>query len=260
MTGILLHVLTIRVFVFAGSPTGYDEIWIIGDTHMLARARAVLQDLKDIQLFNKEEPRARLPYIIENFEVLTGAFHHSWCFTTQMIGGLNSLLADKWKLPNYIYILFSNEQIHDSEELGDELFPVLKDLFTAITRAITTRRLLLPNKAKRSKPPSICVVRTVPKSETKQAEKNFKNKRRTLNRALQRLAADFGWRTLNIDTILPKQEKHFDESGEELSNEGFRLFWNFISDDLRAVESASRTSRKPYGVTKNYNYKTGYQF
>lgn len=243
--------LKIPICLITGTPTGYDEIWIIGDTHMVSQARSVLIDLADIEAFNRKEPKSKLPYMLQNYEVLSGSFHHSWCFTTQILGGLNSLLADKWKLPNYIYILFSNDQIHDSEELGEELYPVLEELFTAINRALISRREILPKKAKRYKPPTVCVVRTVPKSNRKQEEKNFKNKRRTLNRALQRTALKFKWRTINIDTILPKQDKHFDDNGDELSKEGFRVFWSFLSEDLQAFERPITSSNKTF---KNCSY------
>lgn len=231
------------VTCFVGRPTGYDEIWCIGDTHFLSQARAVLQDLHDVDAFKSDTPKQRLPYILENYEVITGAFHHSWSFTTQIKGGLNSLLAERWKLPCYIYIFFSNDQIEDSEVLGEELHSVIKRLFTDISRSITERKVLLPKKSQRYKPPTVCVVRTVPKANKRQEEKNFKNKRRTLNRTLQRLASDFQWRSVNVDTILPSNETLFGSNGHDLSKEGFRLFWQFISDDLKAlVNDAPRST------------------
>lgn len=242
---------------------GYDEVWFIGDTHFLAQARAVLEDLNDVESFSRATSKVRLPYLLENFEVLFGSFHHSWSFTTQILGGLNGLLSTKWRLPNYIYMLFSNDQISDSEVLGEELYDVLKELFTSVNRAITARKVLLPKKARRYKPPSVCVVRTVPKSERKQSEKTFKNKRRTLNRAIQKTAADFQWRTINIDNILPKQEKHFDDQGNDLSKEGFRVFWEFVSEDLRCVEQSNNYNNGPtvhtqrsFGPIRNNYHKT----
>lgn len=176
-----------------------------------------------------------MPYILENFEIFFGSFHHSWAFTTQIRGGLNQLLSERWKLPSYIYLLFSNDQIEDSEILGDELYKVLNSLFTAVNRSLIDRKLLLPKKARRARPPGVIVVRTVPKSDRKQREKNFKNKRRSLNRAIQKTAQDFNWRSVNIDPILPTDETNFDEYGDELSAEGLRVFWNFLSDELKTL-------------------------
>lgn len=219
---------------------------------MLAQARATLEELKDANQFNNTETRARLPYILENFEVVVGSFHHSWSFFTQITGGLNSLLSAKWKLPNYIYIMFSNEQIKESEELGDLVYNVITNLFTKINRALLERKNILPKKARRSKPPQICIIRTVPRSDKKQEEKNFKNKRRTLNRAIQKMAAEFQWRTINVDTILPKTRSHFDEKGENLSKEGYRIFWDFISEDLRELEEENKRLQ-PKRQFYNYN-------
>lgn len=220
----------------AGSPTGYDEVWCIGDTHLLSQARIVMEEMKDIDSFKSGGPKTRLPFIFENFEVFVGSYHHSWSFTSQMLGGLNYLLSTKWKLPNYIYIFFSNEQISDMELLGEEFFPVLKKLFTNINRAIVERKSILPKKAKRFKPPVMCVVRTVTKSEDQQNSKNFKLRRRALNRTLQKLATEFQWKSINIDSILPKQAENFDERGNDLSKIGYQLLWQFISNDLRTME------------------------
>lgn len=206
---------------------------------MLAQIRSALETMKQGDSFNRNEPanRGRLIYMLENYEVFFGTFHHSWSFTTQIKGGLNYLLSTKWKLPNYIYIVFSNEQIEEAEILQDEFYTVLDSMFSSVLRSINQRRAVLPRKAKRFRPPQIAVIRTVPKSNVKQNEKNFKNKRRTLNRAIQKVAADFKWRAINIDDILPKFDKHFNERGEELSEEGLRIFWNFLSDDLKRLET-----------------------
>lgn len=225
--------------MFAGAPTGYDEIWVIGDTHLLVQLGRALEALKQADSFDRhhtKEPE-RLIYLLNNYEVIFGTFHHSWSFTMQIKGGLNYLLSMKWKLPNHIYIVFSNDQIQDSEILGDQLYPVLMDLFTTVSRAIEDCKILLPKKARRSKPPSITVVKTVPKSEQKQHEANFKNKRRTLNRALQKVASDFKWRTLNVDDILPRHARHFDDRGEDLSDEGLSIFWRFLSENLKFMDT-----------------------
>lgn len=225
--------------IILGKPTGYDEIWVIGDTHMLSLIRSALDELRDNDNFINTGSRQRLPFILENFEVYFGTYHHSWSFTTQIKGGLKDLLSTKWKLPNYIYIVLSNDQIEDSEILGDLLYDVLNATFMDVSRLLTERKVILPKRARRFKPPAVCIVRTVPKSEMKQNTNNFKNKRRTLNRALQQVAADFKWRTVNVDTIRPKVDSHFDEKGDELSTQGLRLFWEFISEDLKGWDSGT---------------------
>lgn len=181
---------------------------------------------------------------MDNYEVIIEAFHHSWSFSTQIKGGLNQLLSRKWKLPNYIFIMFSNDQIVESEILGDELYNVIANIFRQVARAITERRALLPKRAKRHRPPIVNVVRTVPKSDKKQEEKNFKHKRRTLNRAIQKIAADFKWRTINVDSILPKSDCHFDEKGDELSKQGLEQYWKFISEDLRDFDYGNHNKAK----------------
>lgn len=136
------------ICLIAGFPTGYDEIWVIGDTHMLAQLRSSLKSLKQADSFNSKRDSAAssLLYILTHFEVLFGTFHHSRSFTTQIKGGLNHLLSTKWKLPNYIYIVFSNEQIQESEILGDEIYSVLNRLFTALAELSLREKCCCPEK------------------------------------------------------------------------------------------------------------------
>lgn len=186
-----------------------------------------------------------MPYILSNYEVFINSFHYSWCITTQIRGGLNNLLSSKWKLPNHLYIIFSNDQVDDSEILGGEIYKVLNDLFTYISRVLLERRVQLPKKARRFKPPSITVVKTVPKLAENLEMDDFKIKRRTFNRALQKEAANFYWRSINIDAILPSQKENFTSNGEDLSSEGFIKFWTFISEDLHTLDDSERIrSRK----------------
>lgn len=213
---------------------GYDEVWIIGDTHLLSIARKTLNSLKDVELFNNKT-NGRLLHMLERYEVFIGSCHYSWCFTTQIRGGLADLLSTKWILPNYIYILFSNDQIEEVEILGDEIYKVLTGLFTFITRAIEDRKITLPRKSRRGGSTVITVIKTVAKSIDQLNLNNFKNKRRTFNRALQKVAQSFNWRSINIDSIIPTDSDNFDDRGNELSETGMKLLWKFISDDLRAM-------------------------
>lgn len=231
---------------------GYDEVWLIGDTHLLAQSRPALDNLRELNNFNSNAPRQRLPYILEYYETIIGAYHHSWSFTTQIKGGFNFLLSTKWRLPNYIIIMFSNRQIEDTEVLRDEAHAVLKDLFTAISRAIAERKVKLPKKARRFKPPQMIIMRTLPKADRRMREQNFKLRRRSLNRVLQRLAAEFQWRSINIDAVLPSCEKHFNESGHELSEEGFRQMWLHISQTIQDLDNGPV---RPLLSSPKFNHK-----
>lgn len=237
-----------RYLIFAGKPVAFDEVWIVGDTHFLAQARRGLDQLKEGQNFNSRSDRKRLIYILENFEVLISTFHFSWSITTQIRGGLANLLSSRWRLPNYIYIVFSNDQVEDSEILGDEIYKVLDQLYTAINRMITDRKLVLPKKARCFKPPQIIVVKTVPKALHILNKDNFKIKRHTLNRAVQKSAQNWKWRSINIDSILLDTRDNFDDTGEELSDKGFTLFWSFISEDLKAWELPPQSTRRGNGT------------
>lgn len=223
-----------------GNPTGYDEVWVIGDMHFLANARRCIEALKDVDGFNNKTDKLEMLYILNNFEIFISTFHYSWCFTTQIRGGLTHLLSTKWKLPNYLYVVFSNDQIQDSEILGDEIYKVIQDLFTFIDRAITDRKVVLPKKARRYKSTEVVIVKTVAKETEKLLSNNFKNKRRSFNRALQKTAQNMKWRSINIDSILPTVKENFDDSGEDLSKEGMTLFWKFISEDIKSASSSDR--------------------
>lgn len=225
--------------MFAGKPTGFDEIWVIGDTHFLARAKKSLDDLKDCQNFNRSDQALgkTMPYMLEQFEIFIGQCHYSWSFTTQIRGGLASLLSTKWKLPNYLYMVFSNDQVEDCDILDDLIYKVLEDLFKFINRALIDRKLELPRKARRSNPPRVIVVKTVAKAKNLLDRNNFKIRRRSFNRALQKISQNFNWRSINIDSIVPTIPQNFDENGDELSDVGMKLFWQFISEDLRALEA-----------------------
>lgn len=127
--------------------------------------------------FNRDTPKERQLYLLQNYEVHVAGFHHSWCITTQIRGGLNSLLSSKWKLPNHIYICFSNDQVEDLEILDNEIFKVLENLFTYLNRAVIERRAVLPRKAKRGQLTSFTVVKTVAKATNTLNAGKFKFKR-----------------------------------------------------------------------------------
>lgn len=219
---------------------------MIGDTHFLAQARRGLENLKEATAFDSKGDRSnkRLIYLLDNFEVCISSFHYSWCFTTQIRGGLANLLSTKWKLPNYIYIVFSNDQVQEADTLGDDIYKVLDKLFTFVNRSITERRLQLPKKARRYLPPKVIAVKTVARSTDKLNDNNFKIRRRSLNRAIQKSASDFKWRAINIDSILPTDNNNFDSNGEDLSEVGVKLFWKFLSDDLRSYDAQCLSPKK----------------
>lgn len=116
------------------------------------------------------------------------------------------------------------------------------------------RRHQLPKKAKRSKPTKIIVVKTVAKATHKLNENEFKFKRRSLNRALQKTALDFKWRSVNIDAILPNQEANFEVNGEDLSDHGMELFWTYLSDDLQELELPRATPPKKTARVMNNSW------
>lgn len=121
---------------------------MIGDTHFLTRIRQGLENIKQKGRFTTQTiQNNRLPYILDNFEVICGPFHDSWAFTAQIKGGLAHLLSTRWKLPNYIYIVFSNDQVEESDVLGDMIYKVLQELFTFLNRAVIEKKLALPRKA-----------------------------------------------------------------------------------------------------------------
>lgn len=226
---------------------------MIGDTHLVAQARKVLNDLKEAEGFNRVG-KGKLLYLLEHFEVFIGACHYSWCFTTQIRGGLANLLSTKWRLPNYMYILFSNDQIEEADILKDEVYKVLEGLFTFINRAIISRKADLPTKSRRSDPPKITVVKTVAKSTEQLKIDNFKYRRRTLNRAIQKVASTFKWRSINIDSVVPDIASNFDQTGHNLSDEGMKLLWTFISDDVQMLNQANQGTIGNNVKTKTTHY------
>lgn len=226
--------------LITGKPTGFNEVWIIGDTHLLAKMKVGLDALKDSDAFTNME-RRNLPFLLEYFEIHISQCHYSWAFTTQIRGGLASLLSSKWKLPNHIYIIFSNDQVEECDILGEEIYKVLNNLFTFVSRVLTKRKTQLPKKARWSNPPKVTAVKTVAKSQTLLNQNNFKIRRRTLNRAIQKVAQNFNWRAINIDTIVPMDSNNFDEYGDQLSAQGIKTLWRFISEDVRAAEANTTT-------------------
>lgn len=224
---------------------GFDKVWIIGDAHLLALLRRGLETLKDGDAFSNQQKK-KLLFMPENFEVIIGSFHYSWSFTTQIRGGLNTILGTRWRLPNYLYIFFSNDQVDDADILGDQVYPLLDKLFSYINRRLTERKVVLPKKARRYKPPIVTVVKTLPKAIDRLNENNFKIRRRTFNRALQKSALNFKWRAINIDTILPTTHSIFDDKGEDLSDLGLQCLWEFISEDLATMEYPQTSSTKKF--------------
>lgn len=224
--------------LITGKPTGFDEIWVIGDTHILARTRQGLENIKQRGGFTTQHiQNNKLPYLLENYEVILSPCHYSWAFTAQIKGGLAHLLSTKWRLPNHLYIIFSNDQVDDSDVLGDMIYKVLEELFTFVDRAILERKMALPRKAKRGIQTKFTVIKTVAKSQELLNRDNFKNRRRNFNRALQKISSNFNWRSVNIDAIIPTKKAFFDEQGNDLLEEGAEAFWEFISQDLMDREN-----------------------
>lgn len=197
-----------------------------------------LQDAGSFSRIEKERNRPQL-FMLDNFEIITSIYHGSWAFSAQMKGGFNELLSTRWKLPNYIVMVFSNDQIEELNVLGDEIYPILNTIFCNVCRGITSRKLQLPKKAMRAKPPTVIVVRTVTRPARMQDVNNFKFKRRTLNRAIQDTALKYNWKTINIQTILPGLNEQFNDKGD-LSEEGFRAFWKYISQEIEMFEIRSK--------------------
>lgn len=98
------------------------------------------------------------------------------------------------------------------------------------------RRMRLPKKARRYKNTEVILVKTAAKSSAKLDLRNFKNKRRSFNRALQKTGQQMNWRSINIDSILPTNLDNFDETGEDLSPMGFKLYWKFLSEDVKLAD------------------------
>lgn len=226
---------------------------MIGDTHFLALIKGGLEDLGNNDLFSSSTARQSLPYLLNQYEVVISQCHYSWAFTTQIKGGLAHLLSTKWKLPNYIYIMFGNEQVKECDILGDEIYKVLENLFTFVNQAIIDRKIKLPRKAKRINPPGIVIVKTVPKAEGLMDVANFKNCRRTFNRALQKTAYNFNWRSINIDAIVPSITPNFRDDGEELSRLGSKLLWKFLSDDIKTTDYSNNQKPAAWRITSPNN-------
>lgn len=238
-----------------GKPKGYDEIWVIGDTHFLAKAKHSFEQLKESDNFNNQGTRHKTLHLMEQYEVQFSQCHYSWAFTTQIKGGLAHLLSTNWKLPNFIYVMFSNDQVLECDVLGDEIYKVLEDLFSFINRALIERKTKLPKKAKRYKATQVIIVKTVAKSQDLLNTDNFKNRRRSLNRALQRTAINFNWTAINVDAIIPTNPGHFDDNGDELSQSGFRHFWEFLSTHLKTLDSPDSPTKLHWRDNKRPMYQ-----
>lgn len=97
-------------------------------------------------------------------------------------------------------------------------------------KAIKYLRPLI-NNGRKSSNPTVVVVRTVSKSKKFQDLNNFKNKRRTFNKALQKMGERSSFFTMNIDEITPRKEIFESDGG--LSPTGFNVFWNCINIEIK---------------------------
>lgn len=205
--------------------TGFDELWIIGETTFMHTATKYLRSF--MRPGNQRSP----PYLGSRYDVKYEINYKDKGTWVQIRNSLTALMNDNWKLPNYLLIIFSNKSVQETLHYAHDLDIPMNSLSDFINRVFFERTAALPCKALRPSDPQVVVVRTVSKSQKFQDLNNFKNKRRTFNKALQRMSERVRFRSLNVDDILPGKDI-FEPDGE-LSPMGFQLFWNYISLDIK---------------------------
>lgn len=163
--------------MIADDVTGFDEAWIIGETSFLNTAVKYLK-----MLINNGRKNDAPPYLTSRYDCyweLTFDTKNIWA---QILNGLTNLLNRRWKLPNYIIVVFSNKCVQDTVHIANNLHIPMNMLGDHMNRIIFERTADLPPRALRSSDPQILLIRTVSKSNTFQELNNFKNKRRTLTK------------------------------------------------------------------------------
>lgn len=233
---------------------GFDEIWIIGETNFTHNAVKHLRPL-----INSGRKTEAPPYFTSRYDIYWSIDYEAKNLWSQIQNSLVKLMNDRWKLPNYILLLFSNKCVNDTLHYAQYLHIPMNALGDFINRVIFERNAELPTRALRATDPQIVLIRTVSKSEKFQEMNNFKNKRRTFNKAVQRLAERSNFRAINIDEIMPKRDL-FEENGG-LAQTGFATFWSCINIDIRQNDvkrlNAFEQQAGPIPVRHNLGKKHG---
>lgn len=213
-------------FCIADDVAGFEELWVIGETTFMHKAIKYLRPL-----INSGRRTESPPYFTSRYDIFWEIDYEAKNFWSQIRNSLVKLMNARWKLPNYIIIIFSNKCVNDTLHYAQHLYIPMNALGDFISRVIFERTSELPTRSIRSTDPQVVVIRTVSKSDKFQELNNFKNKRRTFNKALQRMGERSSFRTVNIDEVTP-QKQLFDDNGD-LSPNGFNTFWNCINIDIR---------------------------
>lgn len=215
--------------------TGFDEVWIIGETTFTHTALKYLRPL--IHNGRKDE---NPPYLTSRYDCYWEVDYNGKTVWEQIRNSLIAIMNTRWKLPNYIIILFSNKAVVDTLHIAQHLYIPLNNLGDFINRTIFQRTSELPARALRPSDPQVLLIRTVSKSDKYQELNNFKNKRRTFNKALQKMAERNQFKSINIDDILPAKDLF--EGNGNLSLVGFAIYWNFISLEVRQNDKKRLTA------------------
>lgn len=210
------------MYLFPEDVPGFDELWIIGETSFTHTATKYLRPL-----INSGRKLEAPPYFTSRYDLKWDIDYDSKACWSQIRNSFARMLNQHWKLPNYIIIIFSNKCIQETLHYAQQLYLPMNALGDFINRAIFQRTTELPARALRPSDPQVILVRTVSKSDKFQELNNFKNKRRTFNKAVQKLSERNGFKSINIDQILPSKDI-FNSSGD-LSAEGYNIFWNDIN-------------------------------
>lgn len=213
-------------YVIPDDVTGFDEIWVIGEKTFMQAATKFLRPM-----INNGRKQDMPPYFTSRYDVYWQIEYDNRNIWSQIKNAFVNLLNKRWKLPNYLVIIFSNKCVNDTLHYAQHLYIPMNALGDFVNRMIFERTTELPTRALRAADPQVMLIKTVSKLATLQDTNNFKNKRRPFNKAVQKLVERNHFRSINIDEIMPGKDL-FEKDGE-LSPVGFSTFWNSINLDIK---------------------------
>lgn len=120
--------------MIVGNVPAFDEIWIIGERTFLHTAIKYLKPMINV------DRQVTPPYLTSRYDVHWDINYKDDGFWAQIRNSFVTLLNNRWKLPNYVIVIFSNHCVNSTVHMAHHLHIPMDDLADFINRKFYKER------------------------------------------------------------------------------------------------------------------------
>lgn len=212
------------------------DIWLVG--------APILQDLREcftsLLKLHEEERERQYAFDFYDFHI----FHDETAtnILSQITNSVASGLTKMRRLPTLMFI-FLEDLIFTSAEiyLASEVESQLRWIFKTIDNFIKQRKSEMPQKALRQAEPQVYIIRSFPRfnfGRMKLHYDEFVYRQEKYNTLLEQIARCYGFGTVQIYSIDPKDRLCFNDAGtgRQLSHRGMFHFWRELLQAISYID------------------------